>query len=300
LRALLLLEDGAMSWMDDAMKDLRPWIGRVRTVEDDVGLMAMRRAAGTFNMDPEGIGRGTALPPHWFTLVGVETVQQKEIGPDGHANKGVVLPPIPMPRRMGAGRRVKVTGLLKAGEPAVKKAEVVDIVPKSGRSGDIFVLTMRNTYEQAGKQIAVDEFDAIYRPAVPPGQKTTATVATQARADQAWSDKTPLSNALNFRYSALTWNAHRIHYDGDYTRSEEGYPALVSNGGLSMHLMVDAALRHAKGTLTGYTARLVHPLWVGDLIDVRGEQQQADGKLKIWAADKNGVLCGEMELEFKA
>ena len=287
-----------MSWMDDAMKDLRPWIGRVRTVEDDVGLMAMRRAAGTFDMDPEGIGRGTELPPHWFTLVGVETVRQKEIGPDGHANKGVVLPPIPMPRRMGAGRRVKVMGRLKAGEPALKKAEVVNIVPKSGRSGDIFVLTMRNTYEQAGRTIAVDEFDAIYRPAVPPGQKTTATVATQARSDQAWSDRTPLTNALNFRYSALTWNAHRIHYDGDYTRSEEGYPALVSNGGLSMHLMVDAALRHAEGTLTGYTARLVHPLWVGDLIDVRGEPQQADGKLRIWAADKNGVLCGEMDLEF--
>jgi 3-methylfumaryl-CoA hydratase len=286
-----------MGWMDDAMVTLKPWIGRVRTTEDDVGLMAMRRAAGTFNVDPDTVKKGVELPPHWFTLIGIEPVQQMEIGLDGHANKGVVLPPIPMPRRMGAGRRVKVTGRLRAGEPALKKAEVVDIVPKSGRSGDIFVLTMRHSYEQGGKTIAVDDFDAIYRPAVPPGQKTTATVATQARGDHAWSDKTPLTNALNFRYSALTWNAHRIHYDGDYTRNEEGYPALVSNGGLSMHLMVDAALRHAKGTLTGYTARLVHPLWVGELIDVRGEELK-DGKLRIWAADKNGVLCGEMDLEF--
>ena len=286
-----------MSWMDDAMNDLRPWIGRVRTVEDDVGLMAMRRAAGTFDMDPERIGRGTELPPHWFTLIGVETVLQKEIGPDGHANKGVVLPPIPMPRRMGAGRRVSIMGRLKAGEPAVKKAEVVDIVPKSGRSGDIFVLTMRNTYEQGGKVIAVDEADAIYRPAVPAGQKTTATVPTKARGDHAWSERTELTNTLNFRFSSLTWNAHRIHYDGDYTRSEEGYPALVSNGGLTMHLMVDAALKQAKGTLTGYTTRLVHPLWVGDSLEVRGEAQK-DGKLRIWAADKNGVLCGEMDLEF--
>ena len=284
-------------WMDKAMDELRPWIGRVRTTEDDVGLMAMRRAAGTFDMNPDIIKKGVELPPHWFALIGVEPVVQKDIGPDGHANKGVVLPPIPMPRRMGAGRRVKVMGNLRAGEPAAKKAEVIDIVPKSGRSGDIFVLTMRHTYEQGGKTVAIDDFDAIYRPAVPPGQKTTATVATQARTDQAWSDATKLTNALNFRYSALTWNAHRIHYDGDYTRSEEGYPALVSNGGLSMHLMVDAALRHAKGTLTGYTARLVHPLWVGDLIEVRGEAQK-DGKLKIWAADKNGVLCGEMDLEF--
>jgi 3-methylfumaryl-CoA hydratase len=132
---------------------------------------------------------------------------------------------------------------------------------------------------------------------VPAGQKTTATVPTQARTDQAWSERTELSNTLNFRFSALTWNAHRIHYDGDYTRSEEGYPAIVSNGGLSMHLMVDAALSHAKGTLTSYTTRLVHPLWVGDSIEVRGEEQK-DGKLRIWAADKNGVLCGEMDLEF--
>ena len=288
-----------MGWMDDAMETLRPWIGRVRIVEDDIGLMAVRRAAGTFDLDPESFKVGSPLPPHWFTLFGVETVQQKEIGPDGHPNKGIVLPPIPMPRRMGAGRRVKVMGLLRAGVPAIKKAEVADIVPKSGRSGDIFVLTMRHTYEQEGKVVAVDEMDAIYRPAVPPGQKTTATVATPARIDHAWSETTELSNALNFRYSSLTWNAHRIHYDGDYTRSEEGYPALVSNGGLSMHLMVNAALRHGKGTLTAYTTRLVHPLWVGDRIEVRGEEQK-DGKLRIWAADKNGVLCGEMDLEFAA
>ncbi|MCF8532175.1 MAG: hypothetical protein K9G48_04170 [Reyranella sp.] len=284
-------------WMDKAMVDLRPWIGRVRIVEDDIGLMAVRRAAGAFDLDPQTFEHGSELPPHWFTLFFTETVRQSDIGPDGHPNKGIVLPPIPMPRRMGAGRRVEIMAPLCAGEPAIKKAEVADIVPKSGRSGDIFVLTMRHTIEQAGKTVAVDTFDAIYRPAVPAGQKTTATVATKARTDHAWTETTALTNALNFRYSAMTWNAHRIHYDGDYTRSEEGYPALVSNGGLSMHLMVNAALRHGTGTLTRYTARLVHPLWVGELIEVRGEAQK-DGNLKIWAADGNGVLCGEMDLEF--
>ena len=136
-----------MGWMDDAMVELRPWIGQVRVTEDDVGLMAVRRAAATFNFDPDSFKKGSELPPHWFTFIGVETVRQSDLGPDGHAKKGIVLPPIPMPRRMGAGRRVKVMGLLRAGEPAVKKAEVANIVPKSGRSGDIFVLTMRNTYE---------------------------------------------------------------------------------------------------------------------------------------------------------
>jgi 3-methylfumaryl-CoA hydratase len=259
--------------------------------------MSVRRVASTFDVAPDSIKSGDPLPPHWFTVFFGETIEQRELGPDGHPNKGIVLPPIPMPRRMGAGRRVQIMARLKAGVPAVKKAEVVDIVPKTGRSGDIFVLTMRHTVEQEGKVVAIETFDAIYRPAVPPGQKTTATVAAPARTDHNWNEITKLANTLNFRYGAITWNAHRIHYDGDYTRSEEGYPAIVSNGGLSMHLMVNSALKHARGELTGFNARLVHPLWVGDLIDVRGEEQK-DGKLKIWAVDKNGVLCGEMDLEF--
>ncbi len=288
-----------MSWMDDAMTDLRPWIGRVRTTEDDIGLAAVRRIAGTFDVDPESLANGSELPPHWFTYFGVEPVRQGDLGPDGHANKGVVLPPIPMPRRMGAGRRVKIMGRLRVGEPAVKKAEVVDIVPKSGRSGDIFILTMRHSYEQSGRTLVVDEADAVYRPAVPPGQKTTATVPKLAPTDHAGADTTQLTNTLNFRYSALTWNAHRIHYDGDYARSEEGYPKLVSVGGLTQHLMVDAALRHARGRLSGYSARLVHPLWVGDPVEIRRGEQGTDGRLKVWAADMNGMLCGEMEMEFE-
>jgi 3-methylfumaryl-CoA hydratase len=259
--------------------------------------MSVRRVASTFDVDPDSIKRGDALPPHWFTVFFSETIVQGQLGLDGHANKGIVLPPIPMPRRMGAGRRVQIMSRLRAGVPAVKKAEVADIVPKSGRSGDIFVLTMRHTIEQEGRTIAIETFDAIYRPAVPAGQKTTATVATPARTDQKWNEITKLSNTLNFRYGAITWNAHRIHYDGDYTRGEEGYPAIVSNGGLSMHLMINAALRHGRGELTGFTARLIHPLWVGDLIDVRGEAPR-DDKMKIWAANKDGVLCGEMDLEF--
>ena len=92
------------------METLRPWIGRVRTVEDDIGMMAVRRVAATFDVDPDSIKRGQELPPHWFTVFFAETVRQGELGPDGHPNKGIVLPPIPMPRRMGAGRRVQDHG----------------------------------------------------------------------------------------------------------------------------------------------------------------------------------------------
>src|SRR5438045_9216754 len=124
-----------MGWMDEAMVELRPWIGRVRMVDDDLGMMAVRRVASTFNVDPDGIKKCDLLPPHWFTVFFAETIVQGELGPDGHPNKGIVLPPIPMPARMGAGRRVQVMGRLRAGVPAVKQAEVAHIGRNSLRPG---------------------------------------------------------------------------------------------------------------------------------------------------------------------
>jgi 3-methylfumaryl-CoA hydratase len=283
--------------LDDAMTTLRPWIGRVRVIDDDIGLPMVRRIASMLDLDPNSFTPGMELPPHWFSMFFVDIARQSDLREDGHAKGGVVLPPIPMPRRMGAGRRLKVMGGLRIGQPAVRKSEVVDIVPKTGRSGSIFVLTLRNTIEQAGHVLAVDEFDAIYREATPPGQKTSATVPAAAPSDHAWADTVLLSETLVFRYSAITWNAHRIHYDADYARTVEGYEHTVHNGGLTMQLMIDAALKRAPSALRGLTARLTYPLWVGDPVSIRGATAK-DRKMRVWTADKHGHLCGEMDLEF--
>lgn len=283
--------------VNDAMITLRPWIGRVRVVEDDIAMPMVRRIAAMLDLDPDTFQPGMDLPPHWFSMFFTDNARQSELREDGHAKGGVVLPPIPMPRRMGAGRRLKVMGRLRAAEPAVRKSEVVDIVPKTGRSGSIFVLTLRNTIEQGGVVVAVDEFDAIYREATAPGEKTTSTVPAAAPSDQAWADTVLLSETLVFRYSAITWNAHRIHYDADYARTVEGYQHTVHNGGLTMQLMIDAALKRAPSELRGLTARLTYPLWVGDPVSLRGSAAK-DGRMRVWTADKNGHLCGEMDLEF--
>ncbi len=285
--------------LDDAMTLLRPWIGTVRVVEDEISLSMVRRIAATLDADPDLFRPGMELPPHWFSMFFADIARQSLLREDGHAQGGVVLPPIPMPRRMGAGRRLKVMGRLRAAVPAVRKSEVVDIVPKTGRTGNIFVLTLRNTVEQEGKVLAVDEFDAIYREATPPGQKTAATVPKAAPTDQVWADTILMSESLVFRYSAITWNAHRIHYDSDYCRDVEGYPHTVQNGGLTMQLMIDAALKRAPAELRGLTARLVNPLFVGDSVKLCG-YAAADNRMRMFAADKNGHLCGEMDLEFGA
>jgi 3-methylfumaryl-CoA hydratase len=280
-------------------EELQSWVGRTRMVEEDISLGAVRRIAGMLDFDPESFKRGDVLPPHWFTLFCNETPRQSDIGTDGHPKPGVVLPPIPLPRRMGAGRRVSIPGVLRIGDVAVKTAEVAAIVPKQARTGFITVLTMRHTLRVADAVVAVDEFDAVYREAVKPGEKSTVAPPAPAPTDAAWKVEKHLSSPLVFRYSAVTWNAHRIHYDADYSRAEEGYPNTVQNGGLTMQLLLDAAVAHTPGRLTGFSARLTRPIYVGDTITLAGQAPQG-GKVNAWVQDRDGNLCAQLDCEFAA
>lgn len=282
---------------DRAIEAISDWVGRTRVVEDEIGVTAVRRIAAMLDLDPGDYEAGSVLPPHWFSMFFPDIARQRDIGPDGHPNKGVFLPPIPLPRRMGAGRRVTISGRLRAGQPARKIAEVAALVPKQARTGQICILTMRHTIETDGKVIAVDEFDAIYREAVAAGHKSATAPPQPAPTDAAWSDAITLSSALVFRYSAVTWNAHRIHYDADYAREEEGYPRTVQNGGLTMQLLVDAALERAPGELRGFTARLTRPIYVGDTVTLCGAAAK-DGAMECWISDRDGHLCASLQLSF--
>ncbi|WP_149536024.1 HTD2 family dehydratase [Siccirubricoccus phaeus] len=277
--------------------ELQSWVGRTRVVEEDVGLAAVRRIAGMLDMDPAAFRNGDKLPPHWFTMFFADVARQSDIGPDGHPNPAVFLPPILLPRRMGAGRRVTIHDTLRVGEVASKTAEVAAILPKQARTGFITVLTMRHTIRREGQVIAVDEFDAIYREAVKPGEKSGTGAPMPAPTDAAWRVEKHLSSPLVFRYSAVTWNAHRIHYDADYSRQVEGYPNTVQNGGLTMQLLLDAAVANTPGTLRGFTARLTRPIYVGDTVTLCGHAPK-DGRVNAWVQDKDGYLCAQLDCEF--
>lgn len=277
--------------------DLKAWVGRSRTTEEDVALSSVRRIAAMLDLDPDSFRRGDPLPPHWFTLFFADAARHSDLGPDGHPKPGVFLPPIPLPRRMGAGRRVRIAQSLRVGDLATRTAEVVAILPKQARTGFITVLTMRYTVRRGQDLVAVDEFDAIYREAVTPGERSAVARPQPAPADGAWQDEKILDPALVFRYSAVTWNAHRIHYDSDYARGEEGYPAAVQNGGLTMQLLLDAATKRSPARLAGFSARLTRALYVGDAVVLAGTPATG-GKAKAWAADRDGNLCAEVEMEF--
>jgi 3-methylfumaryl-CoA hydratase len=280
-----------------SVEALAPYVGTKRVVEDEIGLSQVRRIAGMLDEDPDAYRNGTPLPANWFIMFFPNITRQSDIGPDGHPNPGVVLPPIPLPRRMGAGRRVEVMGRLRAGVPASRTTEVVAITPKIARTGRIAILTLRDVIECESKTIAVDEYDAVYREMPQPGEKSKVTPSVPAPANADWADEIHLSEALVFRYSAISWNAHRIHYDADYSRDVEGYPATVQNGGLSMTLLSSAALKRAPGELRSFTTRLTKPVHVGETVKFCGTDP-VDGVISCWIANREGAQCGIMELRF--
>jgi 3-methylfumaryl-CoA hydratase len=277
--------------------ELRAWIGRSYVVEDEITLPAVRRIAATLDLPSESFARGAELPPHWYTMFFPEIARQSAIGPDGHPRKGGFLPPIPLPRRMFAGRRVTFSGRLRVGDLATKRTEIVAITPKDGRSGRMFFLTVRHTIEVDGRSIAVEEADAVYREALPRGTPSIIGAAVPAPADATWSESTPLDPVLLFRYSAITWNGHRIHYDADYARDEEGYPNCVQNGGLTIQLLVDGAIRQMQAPLRSFSVRMMRPLFVGQTLVVAGSDAK-DGRMAVWAAGEDGALVAKAEMEF--
>jgi len=277
--------------------ELKAWVGRTCTEEEEIGLSSVRRAAAMLDLDPDSFRRGDPLPPHWFILFFAHSARQSDLGPDGHPKPGVFLPPIPLPRRMGAGRRVRIAASLRVGDLATRTAEVAAIVPKRARTGPITVLTMRYTVRRGQDLVAVEELDAIYRGAVAPGERSAVAPPVPAPVEAAWREEKLLDPTLVFRYSAVTWNAHRIHYDADYARGEEGYPAPVQNGGLTMQLLLDAATKRTPARLAGFSARLTRALYVGDTVVLAGDSV-AEGKARAWAADRGGNLCAEVEMDF--
>jgi 3-methylfumaryl-CoA hydratase len=226
---------------------------------------------------------GEPLPLLWHWLYLLERPATTDLGPDGHPVRGTVpTPPGPGRRRMWAGGRVTHLGGLRIGAPATRRTDIVRSVDKQGRSGPITIVTVRHQLSQHGKPAIEEEQDILYRDAAgslptphsdlaAAGQRSvggsaaaslaSASSASASSASGDWTVATPAT--LLFRFSALTYNAHRIHYDRDYARGVEGYPGLVVHGPLQALLMSEAVRRQRPvprhGTLFSY--RLVAPVF---------------------------------------
>lgn len=262
------------------MDDFSPWIGRSQTVEDEISRPALARIAAMLG-DSRRFAPGDAVPTHWYAMFFPELAPQAALGPDGHPAKGGFLPPVALPRRMLAGRRVALPGTLRAGDLARKRSTITAITPKTGRSGAMVFVTLRHEITAGGALVATEEQDVVYREAARPG----GVAAGEAAPEGAWREAFLPDPVLLFRYSAITFNGHRIHYDADYARGVEGYPGPVVNGGLTQLLLLEASGRALGLVPARFASRSLRPLFAGRPATLAGDAAGA------WAADDSGFLA---------
>jgi len=271
--------------------NLTDWIGRSETVTDTVAPTPYAALSAMLDRDPQRPPVGTLLPALWHWLYFLPLHRQSEIGPDGHANRGGFLPPVPLPRRMWAGSQFQFHSPLRVGDALMRTSTIHDITEKSGRTGPLVFVKVRHEIQRDGEaDVALTEFhDIVYREA--PSAEQPATAPTTAPAISPWERKWVPDDVLLFRYSALTFNGHRIHYDRRYVTEVEGYPGLIVHGPMLATLLLDL-LRHEKpdAAIARYEFKAVRPVFDINPFFVCGEPQ-ADGKtFKLWVKDHEGYL----------
>ena len=275
---------------------LQSWVGRARRVTDEMAAPLVRRMAALTDRGGVPIDRGAPVPHHWLCMLFDDAAPQAELGPDGHPAKGDFLPPVPLPRRMLGGRRLTYHSAPCVGDALERETEIASITPKKGRSGDLVFVTLRHRIMRAGGLLAVEEQDIAYLEARREGD-APATQAAASKPDAAWRHAFLPDPVMLFRYSALAFNGHRIHYDADYTRTVEGYPALVVNGGVTTLFLLEAALRQQQGAQVLSTdARTFKPLFCGQPAALCGTQPDPEGRCTLWAED----AAGDMALRIQA
>lgn len=239
-----------------------------------------------------------ALPPFCHWLNANIPVPQSALGADGHPARGDFIPEFPFPQRMWAGSRVWCPGDLPHGQPLLHRQTIKSIQPKTGRSGDMLFLTLLHEFFTDGQLVLLEEQDLVYRA---PGnarlERPIARPADEVLAGQAcdWRRSLQMDPALLFRYSAVSFNTHRIHYDRDYATSIERYPGLVVQGPLTATLLLDLYARNNPGRrIADFSFRGLRPLYDGDALYLLGKQTVAGASL--WALDAHGDVAMEMEL----
>ena len=279
--------------MDAKVLDhLRSWIGKSRSDEDQISLRHAQLMAATIDyFAPERISEGGGLPPLWHWLYFLEGLPPGELGHDGHPARGGFLPPVPLGNRMWAGGRVSFLAPVPMGARVRKTSRILKVDHKQGRSGDlVFVTVLHELWSLQNEPLVREEHDIVYKDASTAAQPRSSEVAEPA--GQFTRVFMPTSTTL-FRYSALTFNGHRIHYDADYCREVEGYHNLVIHGPLNATLLAGFAEEISACRLVTFNYRGVSPAVLGETITLHADLQGE--RVELRATLSNGALCMQAE-----
>jgi 3-methylfumaryl-CoA hydratase len=277
--------------MSDTTTDLAAWIGRQETLRDSVTATPVKALNATLDHAAMDVQTGTMLPPLWHWLYFLPLHRQSEIGADGHAKRGGFLPPVPLPRRMWAGSQFEFRSPVRVGDHVERTSTIANVTEKSGRTGKLVFVKVRHELRCNGApNPAVVEFhDIVYRDAKQPGDVEPPPLPSPQ--DAVWQREIVPDDVLLFRYSALTFNGHRIHYDRKYVTEVEGYPGLIVHGPLIATLLMDLVRRQMPGAeVASFSFKAVRPTFDLHAFKVNGAPQ-ADGKtVRLWAQDHDGWL----------
>jgi len=284
--------------LEDALENA---LGKQEVTHDEVSAPLARRLAATLDQTGEELENGASLPDGWYVILFTPTAPTSVLEKDGHARASDFLPRLPLPRRMFAGRKVYFEQPLEIGAQVERVSTISKGEIKEGRSGLLAFLTITHDMNTSAGLCVREEQTLVYRaeatgaakPSGPPKQ------APQAPTDCPWTDSATPTPATLLRYSAVTFNAHRIHYDETYAREEEGYPERIVNGGLTAILLIEMARRNRPGPLKEFGVTNRRALYVNQPISLLG-MPEGDTAARLWAADDSGAIASEATLTWKA
>ncbi len=283
----------------EQLASCRAWIGRREVARDRLLPLHIAELAATLDRDDPMPAEGDPAPPgaHW--LLRSPWRRPTELGPDGHPMRGEFLPPVSLPRRMWAGSRIALVAPLRAGEEVERRSEIADIALKEGRGGRLVFVTLRHEYHGASGCAVEEEQDVVYREAPDPGQAPPP--AEKAPPDGPWRRQVVPDPVMLFRYSALTYNGHRIHYDQPYVTKVEGYPGLIVHGPLLATLLLDLVRRERPlATLGRFAFRALAPVFDTAPFVVSGEPSSDGKSAKLWIRRADGALAMRADASFRA
>lgn len=263
------------------------WVGRQETRSEILHAPPAQALAATLNHDPATFeDTGAEMPPVWNWLYFLPRARMSEVGTDGHPKRGGFLPPITLPRRMWAGSRCVFHAPLRVGDTATKTSTILKVAEKTGRAGTMVFITVGHAIEVGGTLAYEEEQDIVYM-AIP--DVFTPPPPTPLPACD-WQDALAVDPVLLFRFSALTFNGHRIHYDRAYATEIEHYPGLVVHGPLQAVALLDAACRHhADRVPARFSFRGIRPLFDFDAVTLNG-RATSDTTIDLFTANADGAI----------
>jgi len=269
--------------------ELQAWVGRTERRDDVVTAAPLVSLAALLDRDDPPPRQGEPAPPlaHWLYFL--PAYRQSEAGPDGHLAHGGFLPPLDLPRRMWAGSRLEFARPLRVGAAVTRLSTIKSIEAKQGRSGALAFITVRHEVSDAEGLVLADEHYIVFR-----GESTLASEPDLARTDESWCREIAPTALLLFRYSAVTFNSHRIHYDYPYATQVEGYPGLVVHGPLTATLLMDLLRREKPGVLPRtFAFRARRPLYDIATFEICGKP--VGDSAYLWTRDAEGAVTMEAE-----